>query len=278
MTWALLANAVASVARSVRGPRRRAGSAGPAENDLHVWRLCLDTDATALGRLWDTLSADEQARTARFRKPSDRAHFTAARGMLRAILGAHLDQPPDRVQFSAGPYGKPALARSSSGLRFNLSHADGLALVAVARGREVGVDIERIQPDAPHERLAERFFAREEAAALRSFPVDARAEAFARCWVRKEAYVKARGEGLRLPLDRFTVSLAAGAPAALRGIGSEADEAARWSLMDLPAPAGYAAALAVEGRPGRRIVADWTPAGVMRSRNRVNAGSQERSL
>jgi 4'-phosphopantetheinyl transferase len=123
-----------------------------------------------------------------------------------------------------------------------------VALYAVARGREVGIDLEFIRRDLEVEQIAERFFSRQEIATLRALPADLRRDAFFLCWTRKEAYIKARGEGLSLPLDQFDVSLIPGEPAALLSTRPDSDEALRWSLQELPLGSGYVAALAVEGR------------------------------
>jgi 4'-phosphopantetheinyl transferase len=123
-----------------------------------------------------------------------------------------------------------------------------VALYAVARGREVGIDLEFIRRDLEVEQIAERFFSRRETATLRALPTDLRKYAFFLCWTRKEAYIKARGEGLSLPLDQFDVSLIPGEPAALLSAQPDSDEALRWSLQELTLASGYVAALAVEGR------------------------------
>ncbi|HEV7217131.1 MAG TPA: 4'-phosphopantetheinyl transferase superfamily protein, partial [Chloroflexota bacterium] len=137
--------------------------------------------------------------------------------------------------------------QSIAGLRFNLSHTDGLALLAVTRERELGIDVERVRKGIAREGIAERFFTTTEVADLRALPADSQDDAFFACWTRKEAYVKARGEGLSIPLDQFAVSLLPGEPAALLHVALDPDEVKRWSLHDLDAGPGYRAALLVEG-------------------------------
>ncbi len=129
-----------------------------------------------------------------------------------------------------------------------MSHSHGVALYAVTRDREVGIDLEFIRRDLEVEQIAERFFSRRETATLRALPTALREYAFFLCWTRKEAYIKARGEGLSLPLDQFDVSLIPGEPAALLSTQPDSDEALRWSLQELTLASGYVAALAVEGR------------------------------
>lgn len=222
-----------------------------AGGQVHVWRVALNPPAPTLARLWPTLTPDEQQRAERFHFQRDRDHFIAARGALRAILARYLRAEPGLLRFSYSSYGKPDLAHGAGDppLTFNLSHAHELALIAVARGRLLGVDIEWVRPDMSGEEIAERFFSPREVAALRAVPPPQRHEAFFNCWTRKEAYIKARGEGLSHPLDQFDVSLAPGEPAALLGTRGDPAELARWSLQALAPGPGYVAALAAERPP-----------------------------
>jgi 4'-phosphopantetheinyl transferase len=160
-----------------------------------------------------------------------------------------LDVEPSQLRFRYNRYGKPALAGelAEDWLRFNLSHSHGLALYAFTENREIGVDLEFIRPELAGEEIARRFFSSAEAAELAALPSHLRTEAFFNCWTRKEAYIKARGKGLSLPLDQFDVSLAPGKPAALLRARGEPDESSRWSLTALAPAQGYVAALAVEG-------------------------------
>jgi 4'-phosphopantetheinyl transferase len=199
--------------------------------------------------LWHTLTADECQRAERYIFAKDRAHFVVARGLLRVLLGRYLGQEPQHLRFTYGRHGKPALATETGGvaLRFNVSHSHGLALYAITRGREVGVDIEHIRPEVAQEQVAERFFSPREVTVLRALPTPLQAPAFFACWTRKEAYIKATGAGLALPLDQFDVSLAPGEPAALLHTAWDPQEATRWALQDLAPAPGYRAAVAVAG-------------------------------
>jgi 4'-phosphopantetheinyl transferase len=228
-------------------------------DEVHVWRATLDQPAPRVQSLWQTLAADEQARARRFYFEKDRVPFIIARGALRAILGGYLNINPDQLRFYYSPHGKPALASEVGGgtLRFNVSHSHGLALFAISRGRDIGIDIEHIRPDFATEEIAERFFSPREVAALRALPIDAQAEAFFNCWTRKEAYIKAIGEGLSHPLDQFDVSLAPGEPARLLKTQRNPQQAAQWSLQELSPGPGYAAALAVEGHGWRLHCWQW---------------------
>jgi 4'-phosphopantetheinyl transferase len=205
------------------------------------------------------LAADEQARAERFYFERDREHFIAARGVLRTILGCYLNRVPECLSFCYSSHGKPALAGEPGGdaICFNVSHSHGVALYAVTRGREVGIDLERIRFDVAVAEIAERFFSRREVAMLRALPTEVQHQAFFRCWTRKEAYIKARGEGLSLPLDQFDVSLAPGEPAAVLGTQRDPSEASRWSLQELTPAPDYVAALAVEGHGWHLTCWQW---------------------
>jgi 4'-phosphopantetheinyl transferase len=220
-------------------------------DEVHVWRAHIDVGGEHLAGFWSTLSEDERARAFRFHFETDRRRFVAARGFLRAILARYLKCAAGQLRFTYGANGKPALPATTAAafaLQFNLSHSDALALYAVASGREVGVDVERIRHDVAAEDIAGRFFSPREAACLRALPASARVEAFFNGWTRKEAYIKAKGTGLSLPLDSFDVSLPPGVQPALLRTSPDAAEADRWSLHALRPGAGFTAALVVAGR------------------------------
>jgi 4'-phosphopantetheinyl transferase len=218
-------------------------------DEVHVWRAALDVPESQVWSLWDMLTTDECQRAERYVFQKDRTHFVVARGLLRVLLGRYLRQGPQYLRFIYGPHGKPALATDTGGvaLHFNVSHSHGLALYAITRGREVGVDIERIRSEVVQEQVAEHFFSPREVTVLRALPSPLQATAFFACWTRKEAYIKAIGDGLALPLDQFDVSLAPGEPAALLHTTWDPQEAARWALQDLAPAPGYRAAVAVAG-------------------------------
>ncbi len=193
------------------------------------------------------LSAEERERAARFRFEADADRFAAGRGALRVVLGHWLGLAPEAVRFGSLPNGKPVLAGHAEP-QFNVSHSGEWALIAVAHGRRVGVDVERVRDDADSGEIARRYFSANEADALGRLSAEAQPEAFFRCWTRKEAYIKARGDGLSFPLDQFDVAFAPGEPPALLANRVEPEEVGRWSLFDLSAATpGYAVALAVEG-------------------------------
>ena len=222
-------------------------------DEVHVWRADLNVPAERLEPLHALLSSEERERAARFHFEKDRRHYTAARGILRSLLSDYLSVQAGQIVFTYNKYGKPELDLGATGgsLRFNLSHSHGLALFGFTRDRDLGIDLELIRPERATDEIAERFFAAAETAVLRSLPKEIRSRAFFDCWTRKEAFIKARGLGLSLPLHSFVVSLAPGERPALLSLQSDPQAPARWSLRDLDVAENYAAALAVEGAAWR---------------------------
>lgn len=229
------------------------------EGEVHVWRACLAQPEARVEALSRLLSAEERERAARFVFPKHRAHFTVARGVLRQLLGRYLGTSPAALSFAYGTHGKPALTEphGESGLRFNLSHSHQLALYAVTWEREVGIDVEYPRPGVDVERLARRFFAPQEVDGLQRLPAERRQEGFYNCWTRKEAYLKARGEGITVALDSFTVSLRPGEPAALLRCAPDPGEMARWRLHALFPGKEYVAALCAAGDDWRLRCWQW---------------------
>lgn len=221
------------------------------DQEVHVWTADLADAAAHESRWQPLLSAEERGRAARFRFDGDRRRFTAARGLLRMLLGAYLKAAPATLSFRYSEKGKPALdgPHSETGLAFNVSHSGAVALFGVTRGREIGVDVEQMSRESDLEAIARRFFSVHEQAQLAAVAPEQRREAFFRCWSRKEAYIKARGEGLSLPLSQFDVSIGLGDGNALLATRPDPEEAQRWFLRDVPVEAGYAAAVAAFGAP-----------------------------
>jgi len=217
--------------------------------DVHVWRSTLEQAAPRVQCLAESLSRDERLRADRYYFERDRKHFIVGRGVLRTIISCYLGIEPGQVQFSYGPRGKPYLHDicGDTTLRFNIAHSNGIALYAFTRDREIGVDIEYMRPMQDAEQIVSRYFSTIEAAAMQMLPNSQRQEAFFNCWTRKEAYIKATGDGLAHPLDQCTVSFSPGKPARLLYAEGDPGEASRWSLMALAPVPGYVAALAVAG-------------------------------
>ncbi len=224
---------------------------------VQLWTAHLDSiSSEELEQLSGVLDAAEQARGARFHFEHDRRHYLASRGLLRRLLGAALDKPASALVFEYGAQGKPALAAEflqGRILRFNLSHSAGWAMFALAWDRELGVDLEsaaRLERDgAGLSGLAGRILSSRELSIWQALPDTAREAAFLRAWTRKEAYVKATGKGFFDEVNRIEVALDAAAPKSSLTLASSPrpNETMRnWTLHDISAPAGFAAALAVE--------------------------------
>jgi len=228
-------------------------------DEVHVWRASLDQTLSRVLRHARMLSPDEQLRVERYYCERDRVRFIVSRGALRAILGQYVDIAPNRLQFRYGPHGKPALTEDCGGaiFQFNLSHSEGLALIAVTCQRAIGIDLEIIRPFDHLERMSNRLFSCHERVALRSLPASLKLEGFFKCWTCKEAYVKACGDGLTRPLHQFDVLVIPGQPAQLLSVHNNAQEACRWTVMALRPAHGYAAALAVKGHGWRLKHQQW---------------------
>lgn len=232
-----------------RGPAHwvRGAAAPPlAADEVHIWRIALDVPAENLARLRRSLSEDECDRADRFYFEIDRSRYVVAHSALRNLLAQYLGVSAYRDRFSEGPNGKPALAPGAS-LRFNLSHSKGLALIALATGREVGVDIEAIDERVEIDGVAERFFSPEECRGLRTLPSDHQVAAFFHVWSQKEAYLKARGDGVAFGLDHFDVTPDPARPAGLLADRREPGATGGWTLLAIDPGDGFRGAVAVEG-------------------------------
>lgn len=218
--------------------------ASPAPGVVHLWRRALRASAAEVNSCYGLLSNEEKERALRFRIDRPRQDFVLTRGTLRLLLARYLKITPQGVSLQNSRNGKPFLDGEDE-LCFNVSHTDGLALIAFARRRAIGIDVENLGREIEAECLAERFFSERERRALSRFKGDELRAAFFRCWTRKEAYIKATGDGLSLPLHQFDVSIAANDQDALLATRSDPDEAARWTICDVPIGPGYAAAVAV---------------------------------
>jgi 4'-phosphopantetheinyl transferase len=214
-----------------------------------IWHWPLDVSALEVADLKKVLSPDETERAERYRFDQHRNEFILTRAVLRMVLASYTAQSPESLSFDHSAQGKPALKNGPPDLRFNVSHTEGLALLALVREREIGVDAEKIRPQPDAQKLAKRFFSAREQLFLGKLSGDELQRAFFRCWTRKEAYIKAKGEGLSIPLHAFDVSLEEDEPAALVGTRPDPTEAVRWTLYDLSVGQGYAAALAVANVP-----------------------------
>jgi len=221
------------------------------EDEVHLWRVSLNQVPTVISELSTLLTPDESRRAERYYRAVDRDHFIVARGALRKILSTYLSIPPHELRFDYNKYGKPTLSggKNHDALNFNLSHSHDLALYAVTRGRNVGIDIEYIREDFATLEIAERFFSKNEVEMLKSLPSNQRTIGFFNCWSRKESFIKALGMGVSYPLDRFTVSLAPDDAPALLKVDDQGQEPLNWIMYELMAGSEYAAAVIVENPP-----------------------------
>ena len=226
-----------------------------ADDQVDIWRIPLDLPTSFIDLLEATLSADEKDRAARFHFPADQNRYIISHGSLRKILALYLHCEPDQLSFSVNDYGKPSLDQSR--LEFNLSHSGDFALLAVTPARKIGVDVEKMRAGISADIIGGHYFSKAEMAELQALPLEQREAAFFRCWTRKEAYIKAQGQGLSLPLDSFDVSLTPDQTAILRATRPDPAEAARWTLLSLPVPSGYEAAVAVQGKDLEIRLWDW---------------------
>jgi 4'-phosphopantetheinyl transferase len=234
-----------------RMPVRRSFELSPSA--IHIWPLRIEASDDVAAVAARVLAADEMSRAAKFEFHNLRQSFVITRGVLRHLLGRYLKLPPANVEFVYGSKGKPAIV-SAAGLQFNLAHSDGMAVIAIAADCPIGVDLEYMRPIPDIQYLAQRFFCAEEAAELMSLLLSERQDAFFRCWTRKEAYLKAIGDGLSTPLNAHRVTVRPSDPARFIHFGQDRAAAEAWMLHDLFLAPNYAAALAYRDRARFRTV------------------------
>jgi 4'-phosphopantetheinyl transferase len=227
-------------------------------DEVHVWSASLELGSESLGELERTLSADELQRAARFHFERDRKNFVGRRGILRNILATYLGTKPSALRLAYNDFGKPCLegSREARSLSFNPSRSGVLMLVGVALDRPVGIDIEYIDSSVSSNEVAKRFFSMNEIAILEALPQSLRLREFFNFWARKEAYIKARGMGLSIPLDSFDVSPIQGEAAVVLGTGDSSD-GSNWKIENLNIDSRYAAAVAAAGRGWKVTRSSW---------------------
>jgi len=226
-----------------------------AAGEVHVWSLPLDIGQISLASVTGFLSPDETERADRFRFEIHRNRFTVGRGLMRVILGRYCDVPPERLQFNYGPNGKPELITACEGVRrtggalhFNLAHSEGVGVLAVTQTGPVGVDVEQVRRLQEFNELVSQFFSAREAAEFSKLPWEQQPAAFFNLWTRKEALLKATGEGIGHSLNRVEVSFLPGEPARVLSLPAEPWAGGKWSLVELAISPSYAAALALPVR------------------------------
>jgi 4'-phosphopantetheinyl transferase len=228
------------------------------EADVHVWSASLDVPLERLSSYEQTLSWDERSRAARFKFDHHRKRFIVGRGILRAILGSYVEVEPVELQLDHSLLGKPSLAGFPQKLHFSLSHSRNMLLIAVTGISAIGVDVELIQSVADIESVARHFFSADEARRLMDLPEEERALAFYKVFVRKEAYLKARGAGLSSMIRQIEVSFAPDEPTRIRSICGDTQAAACWTLMELAPASGFTGAVAAEAKNLRFLLWQWS--------------------
>jgi 4'-phosphopantetheinyl transferase len=228
-------------------------------NTVYLWWTSIDELDRMSEDPINVLTPDEIGRANRFAFIQDRKQFVLARVMLRYVLAQHLDQRPEEITFCYGAHGKPylKLMNSEVGLSFNLAHSHEIVLCAVAQCSDVGVDVEYVHSIDDLDKIASVAFSSRERAQLLRLSGNRKLVGFFNCWTRKEAYVKACGNGLSMELAAFDVSLVPEVPAALLAHQLDPQEVFRWSLYDVSPADGYVGALAVRGQDYQPVLQRW---------------------
>jgi 4'-phosphopantetheinyl transferase len=216
-----------------------------APNEVHIYYGAVDPEATIDPALVEVLSDDEKLRASRFHFEKNRNEYVVTRSTLRKLLGSYLSIPPDKLRFLYTKHGKPYIFETPVEIAFNVSHTHGMAALAFTMAPAIGVDVEAVRTNFRADEIGERFFSEYERKILREYSKQERHAAFFRCWTRKEAYIKARGEGLSHPLAQFDVSLDPESDDALIATRPDSQEIKRWLLRSFPVNEGFQAALAV---------------------------------
>ena len=224
------------------GPSCGTGSSALPDRAVHVWPVRISEQDEHVASLYALLADDEQQRAQRFAFPNLQRSYIVTRGMLRVLLSRYLETPPENISFIYGAKGKPAVAETR--VRFNISHSGDLAVYAFTNDCEIGVDVEQIRPLPDMEDMARRFFCQTESLELAGVPEADRTRAFFSCWTRKEAYIKAVGDGLSIPLDSFAVTLRPDEGARLIHLENDTRAAAAWTIQNLELDPEYTAAVA----------------------------------
>jgi 4'-phosphopantetheinyl transferase len=226
--------------------------------DIHVWRARLSASATDLKELIGLLSCEERERASRFRNEGDRARFVLGRIVARSVLGECLQQTPKDVQLALDHSGKPVVVSSAVELHFSIAHSEDHVLFAIASGRRVGVDVEWVREMDDLNEIAARYFSKNEYLAIQATSEPLRTKSFFTCWTLKEAYLKARGDGMRLPLDAFDVAFTPDEMPRLLETRFCPVDVNRWHFRKLDLGPSYVAALAFEvGAEPKLRLWDW---------------------
>lgn len=226
------------------------------QNEINIWRV--NASSVCMPELRNVLSPDELLRAYRYYFQKDRENFIISRGVLRFLVAHYLNKSPEQLVFIVNKYGKPFLKKGDGKLKFNVSHSNGTLLFAFSGNFDVGIDIEYIRTGFACLEIASHFFSGSEVRLLSMLPDEVRNTGFFNCWTRKEAFIKAKGQGLSIPLDSFDVSLIPGETARLVGVRNNPGESNVWKIINLDAGENFCAALAVKGDPKEINYYEWT--------------------
>jgi len=229
--------------------------------NVHVWCASLDLTVNTIKTLAAILVSAELDRAARFRFVRDRNLFIAGRGFMRVILGYYLSANPAKLEFIYGNHGKPTLGGvfAAAGLHFSLSHSENLGLLAISQVGAVGVDVENIRPLDDADSLVNRFFSQREISSFQKLPKNAKPLAFFKLWTRKEAFLKATGEGIVHLLDQVEVSFLADESVKLLNLPKHLGQITDWHLHNLVPASGFVGALVAPSKTAGPICWSWTP-------------------
>ncbi len=231
------------------------------DDEVHIWLANLELEIYALPKFLRNLSLAERSRAQRLRFDHDRRRYVIAKGLLRRLLGDYLEMEPNEVQFTAGPSGKPGLSERLQNehgvLHFNQAHSGHLGIYAFCRNRRVGVDIEEVRPFPDMDQIASLLFSTQEMAVFQSLSTKERQRAFFSAWTHKEAFVKALGKGLTLPLNHFEMSRAHGSLSRIVQNHDHSAKSLEWFVKDIPVSTQFSAAVCVEGEGWQLRCLKW---------------------
>lgn len=226
------------------------------EDEVHIWRAPLDLEESFQSSFLKLLSPDEKSRAQKFRFAKDSRNFINARGILRSLIGKYLEMNPAEISFQYSKFGKPAIADNHP-LQFNVSHSQNIALFAFTKRFHVGVDIECVNPNIEIKDIATKFFSTNEVSNLLALPEDQQPLGFFNCWTRKEAFIKAIGEGLSFPLNQFEVSLEPDKPAKLLATHWDANAVSKWTLYSMTPASNFVGSVVIEGLINQVKLWNW---------------------
>lgn len=215
-------------------------------NNVHIWHLNISQTKNHYDYFYNLLSKDEKLKVERFKFKKDKITSVMARGTLRVLFSKYLDCPTNDIIFEYGEYGKPELANHKT-IQFNVSHARDIIVIALCNDYDIGIDVEYIKKDFDVLDIADNYFSKQEIKALHKIPANQQTEAFFRGWTRKEAFIKAKSQGLSFPLDSFSISINTDDNAELYETAWDKNEKKLWNIVPFKIHKDYKAAFAVKG-------------------------------